>query len=194
MSSNSPDKRNAHPLPPPDLPPMIGVVGWKNSGKTTLAARLIAAFERQGLHVGAIKHAHHGFDIDHEGRDSWRFRTAGARSVAVVSDSRWAVMHEPGPASEPSAEEVAAALCACGQGPCDLIIVEGYKSSPLPKIEVRSRMARSRKPLAEVHDNIIAIASDITEDTGPLPCFDRDDITALARFIATRLNLPSRTG
>ena len=128
---------------PPAAPPIIGIAGWKKSGKTTLATRLIAEFTRRGLKVATVKHAHHAFQIDDAETDSARHRRAGAAQVAIVSRERWALIRELQSAPEPDLTEVISWL-----GPCDLVIVEGYKRSPIPKIEVRRRAASSQQPLA----------------------------------------------
>ena len=104
-------------------PPVIGIAGWKKSGKTTLVTRLIAEFSARGLKVATVKHAHHGFQIDERDTDSARHRRAGAGQVAVVSSKRWALINELESAPEPTLDEVVSWI-----GPCDLIIVEGYKS------------------------------------------------------------------
>ena len=116
--------------------PIIGIAGWKKSGKTTLAVRLIEEFTRRGLAVATIKHAHHNFQIDDAETDSARHRRAGAAQVAVVSAKRWALINELGGAPEPGLADMIARL-----GPCDLVIVEGYKSAAIPKIEVRRSAA-----------------------------------------------------
>ena len=112
--------------------PLFGVVGWKNSGKTTLMVKLIAAFTARGLNVSAVKHAHHAFDIDHEGRDFFRYRAAGAQTVAISSRARFAIMTELRERPEPTLGELAAAIKGA-----DLILVEGFKSEKHPKLEVR---------------------------------------------------------
>ena len=165
--------------------PVIGIAGWKASGKTTLAVRLIAEFARRGLQVASVKHAHHAFQIDAADTDSARHRRAGARQVAIVSARRWAVIRELGAAPEPDLPAVLAQLA-----PCDLVIVEGYKQAPIPKIEARRRAALSHRPLAQTDQGVIAIAADHpVEDTG-LPIFRLDDIAAIAEFIALTLRLP----
>src|SRR5690606_4925356 len=130
-----------------DLPgpgtPIIGIAGWKKSGKTTLAVRLIEEFTRRGLKVASVKHAHHAFQVDDGQTDSARHRRAGAQQVAIVSKRRWAVINELGGAPEPNFEEVIAWL-----EPCDLIVVEGYKSAPVPKIEARRLQSMTKRPLA----------------------------------------------
>lgn len=164
--------------------PVFGVIGWKNSGKTTLMVRLVEEFSRRGFVVSAIKHAHHTFDIDHPGRDSHRFREAGARQVALASPMRWALMHELRDEAEPPFEEILSHI-----GPCDLILIEGYKSGPFPKIEARSDRSLTREPLSEDDPGIVAIASDGTAAGGSLPHFALDDVTAIADFIAEHLGL-----
>src|SRR4029079_18562925 len=111
--------------------PIIGIAGWKKSGKTTLANGLIAYFTRRGLKVATVKHAHHAFQIDDARTDSARHRRAGAAQVAIVSARRWAVCTELDGAPEPELGEIVARLV-----PCDVVIVEGYKTAPIPKIEV----------------------------------------------------------
>jgi molybdopterin-guanine dinucleotide biosynthesis adapter protein len=159
--------------------PIIGVAGWKKSGKTTLVTRLIAEFTARGLKVATIKHAHHDFQIDAGETDSARHRRAGARQVAIVSAKRWAVVHELVGAAEPALEEAAACL-----GPCDLIIVEGYKSAPIPKIEVRRSGAVSHVRLADADASVRAIAADHPVTEQHLPVFALDDIAVIADFIA----------
>jgi molybdopterin-guanine dinucleotide biosynthesis protein B len=165
----------------PGAPPVIGVAGWKNSGKTTLVERLIAELTRRGLKVASVKHAHHNFQIDDAETDSARHRRAGAAQVAIVSPRRWALVRELGGAREPSLEEVIGRL-----DPCDLVIVEGYKAAPIPKIEVRRRAAARPEPLAERDPNVIAIAADHACDGAGRPVFALDDIAAIADFIVGR--------
>src|SRR5690349_7814078 len=112
---------------------VIGVAGFKNAGKTTLVERLVRALTGLGIRVSTVKHAHHSFDIDHEGRDSFRHRAAGASEVAVISASRWAIIHELRDEAEPPLAEILAKL-----DPCDLVIIEGYKRDHHDKIEVRN--------------------------------------------------------
>ncbi len=163
---------------------IFGVIGWKNSGKTTLMANLLEEFTGRGYIVSAIKHAHHRFDIDHPGRDSYKFREAGARQVALVSPKRWALMHELRGEDKPEFAEILAHI-----GPCDLVLVEGYKGGPFPKIEARSLRSLTREPLSGDDENIVAIASDEETDTGALPGFDVNDIAGVADFIAGHLGL-----
>jgi molybdopterin-guanine dinucleotide biosynthesis protein B len=166
--------------------PIIGVAGWKKSGKTTLVVRLIEEFTRRGLEVASVKHAHHNLQIDDAETDSARHRRAGAAQVAVVSAKRWALINELGGAPEPDFAEVIAWL-----GPCDLIIVEGYKSAAIPKIEARRSAAISREKLSDSDPNVIAIAADHAADGRALPVFRLDDIAGIADFIARSIGLPA---
>jgi molybdopterin-guanine dinucleotide biosynthesis protein B len=162
---------------------IIGVAGFKNAGKTTLVERLVRHLTAQGFRVSTVKHAHHSFDIDHEGRDSFRHRAAGASEVAVVSASRWAIIHESRGQSEPPLADILAKL-----GPCDLVIIEGYKRDTHDKIEVRN-LALDHPKLAGDDPTIVAIASTALIADAPVPVFDRDDVTALADFIIAHAGL-----
>ena len=120
---------------------VFGITGWKNSGKTGLAARLVTEFTRRGYRVSTVKHAHHDFDIDKPGADSFRHREAGAHEVAIVSGTRFAIMHELRDAPEPALADILTRLA-----PCDLVLIEGYKREPIPKIEARRLEAKNREP------------------------------------------------
>jgi molybdopterin-guanine dinucleotide biosynthesis adapter protein len=161
---------------------VIGITGWKNAGKTTLVEKLVAHFSQAGLRIATVKHAHHEFDIDHAGTDSFRHRKAGAREVAIVSARRWAVMHELDGEDEPPLADVLARL-----SPCDLVIVEGYKREGHAKIEVRRGGAGT--PLAPDDPSIIAIAADTEIQKAPVPSFHLDDVNRIAAFIAERFSL-----
>lgn len=165
--------------------PVFGVTGWKNSGKTTLVSRLVAEITSRGFCVSTVKHAHHNFDIDQKGRDSYAHREAGAQEVALVSGRRWALMHELRGDEEPSLEEVLAKL-----SPCDLVIVEGYKRETHPKIEARRVGANSDRPLAPDDPSIVAIACDTALVGEALPVFDIDDISRIADFALNQSGLP----
>jgi molybdopterin-guanine dinucleotide biosynthesis protein B len=165
-------------------PPAIGVAGWKNSGKTTLVTRLVAELTRRGFKVATVKHAHHDFQIDDAETDSARHRRAGATQVAIVSPKRWAVVRELGSAPEPSLDQMIRCL-----EPCDLVIVEGYKAAPIPKIEVRRQAAAHARPLAPSDRNVVAIAADHACDGAGCPMFDLDDATGIADFIVTMLGI-----
>jgi molybdopterin-guanine dinucleotide biosynthesis adapter protein len=162
---------------------IIGVAGFKNSGKTTLVEKLVIALTQQGLRISTVKHAHHSFDIDHEGRDSFRHRSAGATEVAVVSKSRWAIIHELREEAEPPLGDILGKLA-----PCDLVIVEGYKRDGHDKIEVRN-LALDSPVLAGDDPTIVAVAATGAVASSPVPVFDRDDVTALTAFIIKHLGL-----
>jgi len=161
-------------------PRVIGIAGWKNSGKTRMTAALVTELARRGRAVSTVKHAHHAFDIDHEGTDSWKHRQAGAREVAIVSQKRWALMHELGAdEDEPPLGDVLGKL-----EPCDIVIIEGYKREPHPKIEIRRREAQGRERLGGGEANVVAVVSDDpAEETNGLPLFGHDDIAAIADFV-----------
>jgi molybdopterin-guanine dinucleotide biosynthesis protein B len=173
----------------PCTPPLIGIVGWKKSGKTTLAVRLIEEFTRRGLRVASVKHAHHAFQIDDGDTDSARHRRAGAGQVAIVSSKRWALVTELGDAPEPDFADVIASL-----GPCDLVIVEGYKSAGIPKIEARRRAAFDHVALSETDPNVIAIAADHAVEAATLPVFGLDEVGGIADFIAARVGVVAAKG
>ncbi len=165
---------------------IFGVVGWKNSGKTGLVERLVAELTGRGYAVSTLKHAHHAFDLDRPGKDSYRHRAAGAREVLLTSDQRWALMHELGDAPEPRLEEHIARLA-----PCDLLIVEGWKREDYPKIEA-NRAETGQPLLAREDPAIVAVASDQAHPELDLPLFDLDDTAAIADFLLDRLGLARR--
>ena len=168
-------------------PPLFGVVGWKNSGKTTLMVGLVGELTKRGLAVSVIKHAHAKFEIDHEGRDSFRMREAGACQVALSSPRRFALMRELGDAPEMSFADILAYA-----GKCDLVLVEGYKRENFPKIEIRREGAASREPLLGSFPQIVAIASDRPDsEDGALPVLELNDINGLADFVIATLRLPA---
>ena len=158
--------------------PLIGIAGWKNTGKTTLVTRLVAFYSSKGLDVATVKHAHHSFQIDDGETDSARHRRAGAGQVAIVSEARWAVVRELQSKVEPTLEQIIARL-----EPCDLIIIEGYKRAPIPKIEVRRSAASEKRSLSAADQSIIAIAADHELPASQLPVFDLDDVSTIAGFI-----------
>jgi molybdopterin-guanine dinucleotide biosynthesis protein B len=155
---------------------VIGIVGWKNCGKTTLASSLIRELTDRGLTVNSIKHAHHAVDIDQPGTDSYRHRDAGAREVILAGGQRFAIMHELNGAGEPTLEELLARL-----GPCDWVVVEGFKTHSHPKIEVH-RQECNRGPLHPNDDSIIAVATDYPSNFAG-PAFDLNDVPGIADFI-----------
>ena len=157
---------------------VFGITGWKNSGKTTLTEKLVAELVRRGWTVSTVKHAHHDFDIDKPGADSFRHRQAGAMEVAVVSGRRWALMHELRNEDEPSLDDILGRLA-----PSDIVLVEGYKREAHKKIETRRIEAKDRTPLSANDANIVAIAADFKVDGESLPVFDLDDVKSIADFI-----------
>lgn len=161
---------------------VFGVTGWKDSGKTHLLVRLVAHFTARGLRVATVKHAHHGADIDHPGRDSMRHREAGAGEVLLATPERWALIHELRGAPEPPLEVLLARL-----SPCDLVLVEGFKAAPHPKIEAH-RAATGRPPLGPGMAGVRAVASD-ARPVVALPRFALDDTEAIAGFIAAEVGL-----
>src|SRR5262245_28688320 len=162
---------------------IIGVAGFKNAGNTTLVQRLVRELTRRGYRVSTVKHAHHSFDIDHEGRDSFRHRHAGASEVAVISGQRWAIIHELRQEAEPSFANILAKL-----GPCDLVILEGYKHESNATTEVRN-LALDHPKLAGEDPTVVAIAANGAVDDAQVPVFDRDHVEALADFIITHMRL-----
>ena len=160
----------------------FGFAGWSGSGKTTLIERLIPLVVARGLKVSLIKHAHHTFDVDQPGKDSYRHRHAGCTEVLVSSSRRWALMHELRGAPEPHFAELAAHI-----SPCDLLLIEGFKREKLPKLEVYR--AAVGEPLIHPHDpDVVAVASDAPVDTR-LPLFDLNDPAAIAQFILQHVGL-----
>ncbi|ANT51838.1 molybdopterin-guanine dinucleotide biosynthesis protein B [Mesorhizobium amorphae] len=157
---------------------VFGITGWKNSGKTTLTEKLVAELVRRGWSVSTVKHAHHDFDIDKPGADSFRHRQAGATEVAIVSGRRWALMHELRGEDEPTLDAILSRLA-----PSDIVLVEGYKREAHKKIETRRLEAKDSTPLAASDPNIVAIAADFPADGEGLPAFDLDDVKSIADFV-----------
>ncbi len=169
--------------------PVFGVTGWKNSGKTTLVTRLVSELTGRGLVVSTVKHAHHAFDIDKTGTDSHRHREAGASEVMIVSGNRWALMHELREEDEPPMLQALERI-----SPCDLILIEGYKREPHPKIEARRRESTKSGLLAPEDPTIVAIAADHPTPDDGRPLFDLDDISGIADFIVVHLQLDIGNG
>jgi molybdopterin-guanine dinucleotide biosynthesis adapter protein len=155
---------------------VIGVAGWSGAGKTTLISRVIPYLREQGLRVSVIKHAHHDFDVDVPGKDSWVHRQSGAEEVLVSSANRWALMHELRGAAEPSLPELLRKM-----SPVDLVVIEGFKSEPHRKIEVY-RKASGKPPLFPEDTAIAGIATDAAIET-TLPVAHLDDIPAVAAMM-----------
>ncbi len=163
---------------------LFGITGWKNSGKTTLTVKLVTELTRRGWKVSTIKHAHHDFDIDKEGTDSFRHRKAGAGEVAIVSDRRWALMHELRNEDEPPLSSILERF-----SPCDLILIEGYKREAHKKIETRRLESRSKERLTASDPTIVALASDYALESEAVPVFDLDDIAAIADLVERETGL-----
>lgn len=157
---------------------VIGVAGWSGAGKTTLISRVIPYLREQGLRVSVIKHAHHDFDVDVPGKDSWVHRQSGAEEVLVSSANRWALMHELRGAMEPSLPELLRKM-----SPVDFVVIEGFKSEPHRKIEVY-RKASGKPPLFPGDPAIAEIAADAAIET-TLPVAHLDDIPAVATMMRT---------
>ena len=166
----------------PHSGPVFGLAGWSGSGKTTLIEKLLPVFAARGLRVSTLKHAHHHFQIDQPGKDSWRHRAAGAVEVMVSSPQRWALVHEVRGDVEPDLPALLDRMSAV-----DLVLVEGFKRDPFPKLEVHR--AGLGKPLIAPDDpDIRAIASDAPVATA-LPRFDLDDPEGIAAFILDHCRL-----
>ena len=164
---------------------VFGFAGFSGSGKTTLIEALIPRFVMEGLRVSLIKHAHHEFDIDRPGKDSYRHREAGATEVMLASAKRWVLMHELRSQPEPELPDLLVRFA-----PCDLVLVEGFKRQPIPKLEIHR--AAAPKPLLFRHDeHIVAIATDEPLDTD-LPQFALEDYDPIAEFILGHLDLLGR--
>ena len=165
---------------------VIGLAGWSGAGKTTMIVRLLPELVRRGVSVSTMKHAHHGFDVDQPGKDSYRHREAGATEVLVASSARWALMHEQRGEAEPSAAELMGHMT-----PVDLVIVEGFKREGHDKLEIHRR--ETGQPLIYPDDpHIVAVLSDEPLPACPLPVIDIDDIEAIADFIVAHCRLEAR--
>jgi molybdopterin-guanine dinucleotide biosynthesis adapter protein len=156
---------------------LFGLVGWSGSGKTTLVVRLVPELARRGLAVSTIKHAHHDFDIDQPGKDSYLHRRAGATEVMVASDQRWALMHEHRGAPEPSLERLIAQMT-----PVDLLLVEGFKRHAHPRLEVH-RPSVGKPLICREDPSILAVASDTPISGLSVPCLDLADTVGIADFV-----------
>ncbi len=159
---------------------VLGIVGWSGSGKTTLVEGLLPLLRAQGLTVSTVKHVHHGFDIDRPGKDSYRHREAGAHEVMVAAGTRWVLLHEVvGP--EPPLSVLLRKL-----EPVDLVLVEGYKTHPFPKLEV-FRPALAKPPLWPNDNDVIAVASDIVPEVPDRPWLPLNDPRAVCAWIMTNV-------
>lgn len=155
---------------------VFGIAGWSGAGKTTLIEKLIPEFTRRGLKVSVIKHAHHGFDLDRPGKDSFRHREAGATQVLMLSGQRWVLMHELRNEPEPALETQLKLLA-----PCDIVLIEGFKAAAVPKVEVH-RSGNGKPPLWPENPNVVAVAADVAIEC-TLPTYALDDAETIASFI-----------
>lgn len=160
---------------------VFGITGWKNSGKTTLTRLLVEHLIARGLRVSTIKHAHHQFDIDHPGTDSYLHRKAGAHEVLIASANRWALMHENRNQPEPTLDDLLAHL-----QPVDIVLVEGFKQASHPKIQV-VRPTHNNEQLPASVTHVVALASDEAVNPADYQCsgpvLDLNNITQIADFI-----------
>jgi molybdopterin-guanine dinucleotide biosynthesis protein B len=159
---------------------VLGIVGWSGSGKTTLIVQLIPELKRRGLKVATLKHAHHNFDVDEPGKDSFEHRKAGASEVIVSSALRWAHMHEVGDGKEATLAELLQRL-----SPCDLALVEGFKTDRHPKLEV-FRMETQKTPLYPQDNRIVAVASDQKLLDAAVPVVDLNNLGAVADLVCAK--------
>ena len=169
---------------------VFGLAGWSGSGKTTLVVRLIPELVGRGISVSTMKHAHHNFDVDKPGKDSYEHRAAGATEVLVTSANRWALMHENRNAPEPAVESLIPKLT-----PVDLLLIEGFKHHSHDKLEVY-REATGKPMLCGEDRHVVALASDrpVTArgpDGRPLPVLDLDDVEGIASFVIAHCGLTS---
>lgn len=162
---------------------VFGLAGWSGSGKTTLMTKLVPALVARGITVSTMKHAHHGFDVDKPGKDSYEHRTAGATEVMITSTHRWALMRELRGAPEPAVEELMRHMT-----PVDLLLIEGFKGQTHEKLEVHRR-ALGKPLLCRDDPQIVAIARDAPLPDLVLPQLELDDIDAIASFIFAHCGL-----
>jgi molybdopterin-guanine dinucleotide biosynthesis adapter protein len=158
----------------------LGFAGWSGSGKTTLLTRLLPLLAGRGLKISTLKHAHHSFDVDQPGKDSYEHRKAGASEVIVSSARRWVQMHEIGDEPEQTLPQLLRRV-----SPCDLILVEGFKAGRHPKLEV-FREAVGKAPLHPQDPRIVAIASDRPFPNAQVPVVDINDVEAIADLVLAR--------
>jgi molybdopterin-guanine dinucleotide biosynthesis protein B len=165
---------------------LFGIAGWSGSGKTSLITALLPLFAEVGLQAATVKHAHHSFDVDKPGKDSYEHRRAGAAEVLITSSQRWVLMHENRHEPEPTLFQLASRL-----SPADVVLVEGFKREPIDKLEVyRPELG---KPLLQRTDpHVVAIASTGPLSDFPVPQLSLDDPSAIAKFIITYCGLASK--
>lgn len=159
---------------------VIGIVGWSGSGKTTLMVKLIPALAARGLRVATLKHAHHAFQVDLPGKDSYEHRRAGAAEVIVFSSNRWVQIHENAGEPEPTLAELLRRL-----SPCDLVLIEGFKREPYPKLEV-FRPEVGKPPLHPGDPHVVALATTGPAPAAAVPTVDLDDMAAVADLVCAK--------
>ncbi len=162
---------------------IFGLAGWSGSGKTTLLVKLLPELIGRGLSVSTVKHAHHSFDMDMPGKDSYEHRKAGATEVLVTSSTRWALLHELKDAPEPRLDELVRHMA-----PVDLLLVEGFKAYPHEKLEVH-RPGGTKPLLCRDDPCVVAVASTVPVPEANVPVFDLDDVAAIANFIVAHTGL-----
>ena len=162
---------------------ILGIAGWQNSGKTTLLKNLVLTFVKKGLTVSTVKHAHHSFDIDKPGKDSYEHRQSGAQEVLISSKHRWALIHEQGNQTEPNLDELLSKL-----KPVDLVLVEGFKKENHTKLEVH-RDKLGKELICQTDPKICMVASDIELSGLNVPVFDINDYDAISEFMIEYLKL-----
>ena len=162
---------------------IFGLAGWSGSGKTTLITRILPEITGRGLTVSTIKHAHHDFDPDQPGKDSYRHRIAGASEVLITAAQRWALIHELRGGDEPGVEELVGRMT-----PVDLLIIEGFKRDSHPKLEVH-RPSLGKSLLSARDPHIVAVASDAALEGLGIPVLDLNDAPAIAGFIIGHVGL-----
>ena len=166
---------------------VLGIVGWSGSGKTTLLEAMIPLLRARGLSVSTIKHAHHGFDMDRPGKDSYRHRVAGAQEVLVATAARWALLHEvSGP--EPHLPDLLTRLA-----PVDLVLVEGFKTHAFPKLEVH-RPAVGKPPIWQQESGVIAVASDVPLDVDGRTLLPLNEPAVVADWVCAAMPGLTETG
>lgn len=169
---------------------VFGLAGWSGSGKTTLLVRLLPELTGRGLRVSTVKHAHHHFDIDQPGKDSYAHRSAGATEVLISSDDRWALMHENRGDAEPDLAELTSHMSEV-----DLVLVEGFRAYPHPKLEVH-RVSVQKPLICKEDSHVVAVASDTALPDLAIPVIDIDNARAIADFILAHCHItgPAASG
>ena len=162
---------------------VMGIVGWSGSGKTSLVVEVLPILKDHGLKVSTMKHAHHHFDVDKPGKDSFRHREAGASEILVVTSSRWVLMHESREEPEPSIESLIERMT-----PVDLLLIEGFKTHHHPKIEIH-RQSDGKPLLCQDDPMIVAVASDVPLPDLNIPQLNLNDPEVIAGFILTHTGL-----